>query len=72
MWAERNGEGCMKRKMLLCRNISLGVMAATVIIRTASSLTGMPLPDAAVRMIGVLQMISLAVFAFSAIRYRRM
>ena len=62
----------MKRKMFLCRNISLGVMAATVIIRTACSLAGMPLPDAAVRGIGLLQMISLAVFAFSAIRCRRM
>lgn len=38
----------------------------------ASSLAGMPLPDAAVRAVGVLQMIALAVFAFSAIRCRRM
>lgn len=62
----------MKKKMLLYRNISLGVLEATVIIRFASSLAGMPLPDAAIRAVGVLQMIALAVFAFSAIRCRRM
>ena len=62
----------MKKRMLLLRNVSLGAMAVTVIVRFASGLLEIPLPDAAVRLVGVVQLVCLAVFGFSAIRYRRM
>jgi len=58
----------MKNKLLIVWSISLLVIAGLTLVTSITNIIGISLPDAAVRIIGILDLIALPVLAFTTVR----
>ena len=56
------------KKINIMWGISLFVISVATIITAVANILGAELPDTAVRMMGVLQLIALPVFAYSTVK----
>lgn len=57
-----------KSKVLIVWSISLLVIAVLTLVTSITNIIGISLPDAAVRIIGILDLITLPVLAFTTVR----
>ena len=57
-----------KNKLLIVWSISLLVIAGLTLVTSITNIIGISLPDAAVRIIGILDLIALPVLAFTTVR----
>lgn len=57
-----------KNRLLIVWSISLLVIAGLTLVTSITSIIGISLPDAAVRIIGILDLIALPVLAFTTVR----
>lgn len=57
-----------KNKLLIVWSISLLVIAGLTLVTSITNIIGISLPDAAVRIIGILDLIALPVLAFTIVR----
>ncbi|MBR6536623.1 MAG: hypothetical protein IKT67_05435 [Lachnospiraceae bacterium] len=56
------------KKLLLVWSISLLVIAGLTLVTSITNIIGISLPDTAVRIIGILDLIALPVLAFTTVR----
>lgn len=57
-----------KNKLLIVWSISLLVISGLTLVTSITNIIGISLPDAAVRIIGILDLIALPVLAFTTVR----